>query len=258
MRRPAAALWARRRLLFALGLVALFAAGCGSTASDVSVNIGDGTTTGGGGTFALSVQLLVALTVLSVAPSILLLATSFTRIVVALSLARTAIGVPSLPPNQVLVGLAFFLSLFVMKPTIDTVVRDAWDPYQAGTITSDAAIEKGTNALRGFMEAHVGEKELTLFVDLSGADPKPATIRAVPLETLVPAFVVSELSRAFLIGFLLAIPFVVIDLVVASALMSLGMVMVSPTQIALPFKLLLFVMVDGWALLSETIVRGFN
>jgi flagellar biosynthetic protein FliP len=247
---------ARLRRVGLLVLVALFASACASP--DVQVQIGDGDPAAGGGAFSLSVQLIVALTVLSVAPSILLMATSFTRILVVFGLVRNAIGIPSLPPNQVLIGLSLFLTLFVMRPTITTVVDTAWDPYNRGEISADVAIERGIDAFRDFMSVRVGEREIDAFIDLSGQTPAPASIEEVPLETLVPAFAVSELTRAFAIGFLLYIPFLIIDIVVAAALMALGMVMVSPIQIALPFKLLLFVMVDGWMLLSDTIVRSFG
>ena len=247
---------ARLRRVGLLVFVALAASACASP--DVQVQVGDGDPAAGGGAFSLSVQLIVALTVLSVAPSILLMATSFTRILVVFGLVRNAIGIPSLPPNQVLIGLSLFLTLFVMRPTITTVVDTAWEPYNQGQITSDVAIERGINAFRDFMSVRVGEREIDAFIDLSGQTPAPASIKEVPLETLVPAFAVSELTRAFAIGFLLYIPFLIIDIVVAAALMALGMVMVSPIQIALPFKLLLFVMVDGWMLLSDTIVRSFG
>ena len=247
---------ARLRRVGLLVFVALAASACASP--DVQVQVGDGDPAAGGGAFSLSVQLLVGLTVLSVAPSILLMATSFTRILVVFGLVRNAIGIPSLPPNQVLIGLSLFLTLFVMRPTITTVVDTAWEPYNQGQITSDVAIERGIGAFRDFMSVRVGEREIDAFVDLSGQTPAPASIEEVPLETLVPAFAVSELTRAFAIGFLLYIPFLIIDIVVAAALMALGMVMVSPIQIALPFKLLLFVMVDGWMLLSDTIVRSFG
>jgi flagellar biosynthetic protein FliP len=246
----------RLRTIGLLALVALSASACASP--DVQVQVGDGDPASGGGAFSLSVQLIVALTVLSVAPSILLMATSFTRILVVFGLVRNAIGIPSLPPNQVLIGLSLFLTLFVMRPTITTIVDTAYDPYTRGEISAEVALDRGVDAFRDFMGARVGERELDAFVDLSGQTPAPTSIDEVPTETLVPAFVVSELTRAFAIGFLLYIPFLIIDLVVAAALMALGMVMVSPIQIALPFKLLLFVMVDGWMLLSDTLVRSFG
>ncbi|HWP63666.1 MAG TPA: flagellar type III secretion system pore protein FliP [Candidatus Binatia bacterium] len=244
--------------LAGFGLLAVVLGGCaGSGAPSVSVQIGDGSAGSGGGTFALSLQLLVALTVLAVAPAILLMATSFTRIVVVLSLLRSAIGIPNLPPNQVLLGLALFLTLFVMAPVWGRIQTEAVEPYLAGRIDEAAAFAAATEPLRGFMLGQTRESDLATFIDLSRV-PRPATAADVPLEVLVPAFVTSELRTAFTMGFLLFVPFLVIDLVVASALMSMGMVMVPPTQIALPFKLLLFVLVDGWVLVVGSLVQSFG
>jgi len=185
------------------------------------------------------------------------MATSFTRIVVVLSLVRSAIGIPQLPPNQVLLGLSLFLTLFVMAPVWTKVNENAIQPYMAGTITSDQAIEAGSAPVRTFMLSQTRETDLQLFLDLS-KKPRPASVDEIPTEVLLPAFVTSELKTAFTMGFLLFVPFLVIDLVVASALMAMGMVMVSPTQIALPFKLLLFVLVDGWVLIVSSLVRSFG
>jgi flagellar biosynthetic protein FliP len=229
----------------------------GSGAPNVGVTVGDGTTTSGGGQFAVSLQLLIALTVLSVIPSILLMATSFTRFVVVLSLLRSAIGIPQLPPNQVLLGLSLFLTLFVMAPVLTKINTDAVQPYMAGTIDTDAAIAAGSAPLRRFMLSQTRDTDLQLFLDLSKRE-RPKTVDDIPTEVILPAFVTSELKTAFTMGFLLFVPFLVIDLVVASALMAMGMVMVSPTQIALPFKLLLFVLVDGWVLIVTTLVRSFG
>jgi flagellar biosynthetic protein FliP len=248
----------RLRWLALLGLVALVAGGCSSGgSSDISVQIGDGQAASGNGQFALSVQLLIAITVLSLVPAILMLATSFTRIVVVLSLLRSAIGIPNLPPNQVILGLSLFLTLFVMAPTIQQANNDAIQPYLNNAIDQDTALQKGIDPFRTFMLKQTREEDLEVFIELS-KEPRPATSKDVPLEVLLPAFVVSELKTAFTMGFLLYIPFLIIDLVVASALMSMGMVMVSPTQIALPFKLLLFVMVDGWVLVVQSLVKSFN
>jgi flagellar biosynthesis protein FliP len=246
---------ARVALLVALPLA--LGACSGSGAPNVGVTIGDGTAQSGGGTFALSLQLLVGLTILAIVPSILLMATSFTRIVVVLSLLRSAIGIPQLPPNQVLLGLSLFLTLFVMAPTLTKVNNDAIQPYMNGSIGSDQAIAAGTAPVRQFMLGQTREADLQLFLDLSRR-PRPATMDEIPTEVILPAFVTSELKTAFTMGFLLFVPFLVIDLVVASALMAMGMVMVSPTQIALPFKLLLFVLVDGWVLVVSTLVRSFG
>jgi flagellar biosynthetic protein FliP len=185
------------------------------------------------------------------------MATSFTRFVVVLSLLRSAIGIPQLPPNQVLLGLSLFLTLFVMSPVINKVNDEAIQPYLAGTIEADAAISAGSAPLRRFMLSQTREADLQLFLDLSDRG-RPETVEDIPTEVLLPAFVTSELKTAFTMGFLLFVPFLVIDLVVASALMAMGMVMVSPTQIALPFKLLLFVLVDGWVLIVTSLVRSFG
>jgi flagellar biosynthetic protein FliP len=242
-------------LVVALPLV--LGACSGSGAPTVGVTVGDGSSGSGGGQFALSLQLLIALTILSIVPSILLMATSFTRIVVVLSLVRSAIGIPQLPPNPVLLGLSLFLTLFVMAPVLTQVNETAIQPYMAGTLDSEAALEAGAEPMRKFMLSQTREADLTLFLELSKR-PRPETADDIPTEVLLPAFVTSELKTAFTMGFLLFVPFLVIDLVVASALMAMGMVMVSPTQIALPFKLLLFVLVDGWVLIVSSLVRSFG
>jgi flagellar biosynthetic protein FliP len=248
---------ARLGVLLALPLVLGACAGSGSGVPTVGVSVNDGSTASGGGTMALSLQLLIALTILAIVPSILLMATSFTRIIVVLSLLRSAIGIPQLPPNQVLLGLSLFLTLFIMGPVFTKVNDDAVQPYLAGAITSDQAIDKGIAPMRTFMLSQTSESDLSLFLDLS-KKPRPATADQIPVEVILPAFVTSELKTAFTMGFLLFVPFLVIDLVVASALMAMGMVMVSPTQIALPFKLLLFVLVDGWVLIVTSLVRSFG
>jgi flagellar biosynthetic protein FliP len=251
----------RRRLgLFLLfAFVVLVVAGCSSTNgnSDISVKVGDGQAASGNGQFSLSLELLVAMTVLSLVPAILMLATSFTRIVVVLSLLRSAIGIPNLPPNQVLLGLSMFLTFFVMSPVFSQANNNALQPYMNNTIDQNTAIQRGIDPFKQFMLKQTRSEDLQVFIDLS-KEPRPATANDVTMEVLLPAYVVSELKTAFTMGFLLYIPFLIIDLVVASALMSMGMVMVSPTQIALPFKLLLFVMVDGWVLVVQSLVRSFG
>jgi flagellar biosynthesis protein FliP len=250
----------RRRALRIALLVAIplvLTACSGSGAPTVGVSINDGSTGSGGGTFALSLQLLIGLTILAIVPSILLMATSFTRLIVVLSLLRSAIGIPQLPPNQVLLGLSFFLTLFIMAPVFTQVNANAIQPYMEGEISTDAALEAGLAPVRTFMLSQTGEQDLQLFLDLS-KQPRPETVEEIPTEVILPAFVTSELKTAFTMGFLLFVPFLVIDLVVASALMAMGMVMVSPTQIALPFKLLLFVLVDGWVLIVSSLVRSFG
>ena len=251
----------RRRIgLFLLfAFVVLVVAGCSSTNgnSDISVKVGDGQAASGNGQFSLSLELLVAMTVLSLVPAILMLATSFTRIIVVLSLLRSAIGIPNLPPNQVLLGLSMFLTFFVMSPVFTEANNNALQPYMNNTIDQNTAIQRGIDPFKQFMLKQTRSEDLQVFIDLS-KEPRPKTANDVTIEVLLPAFVVSELKTAFTMGFLLYIPFLIIDLVVASALMSMGMVMVSPTQIALPFKLLLFVMVDGWVLVVQSLVRSFG
>jgi flagellar biosynthetic protein FliP len=251
----------RRRIgLFLLfAFVVLVVAGCSSTNgnSDISVKVGDGQASSGNGQMALSLELLVAMTVLSLVPAILMLATSFTRIIVVLSLLRSAIGIPNLPPNQVLLGLSMFLTFFVMSPVFSEANNNALQPYMNNTIDQNTAIQRGIDPFKQFMLKQTRSEDLQVFIDLS-KEPRPATANDVTMEVLLPAYVVSELKTAFTMGFLLYIPFLIIDLVVASALMSMGMVMVSPTQIALPFKLLLFVMVDGWVLVVQSLVRSFG
>ena len=245
------------RLLLLVAVVAFVVAGCSSNgSSDISVKVGDGQASNGNGQMALSIQLLLAITILSLVPAILMLATSFTRIVVVLSLLRSAIGIPNLPPNQVIMGLSLFLTLFVMSPVLTKANNDALQPYMANTIDQNTALQRGIDPFRQFMLKQTRNEDLQVFIDLS-KEPRPATANDVTLEVLLPAYVVSELKTAFTMGFLLYIPFLIIDLVVASALMSMGMVMVSPTQIALPFKLLLFVLVDGWVLLVGSLVKSF-
>lgn len=202
------------------------------------------------------VQLVIGLTVLSLAPGILMTVTSFTRIVVALSLLRTGIGAPGVPPNPVIICLALFLSFFVMQPTFEK----AWDagvaPYADGRIDERQALERASAPLRSFMLAQARPEDLALFVQLSG---KPAPERAsVPMGVLIPAFMISELRRAFEIGFLLLLPFLVIDLAVSAVLMAMGMMMLPPTSIALPMKIIFFVLVDGWSLVAGSLVKSFG
>lgn len=204
------------------------------------------------GGLSRTVMIVLLLTVGSIAPGILLLMTSFTRFVVVLGLAKNAIGVPTLPPAQVLVGLALFLTFFVMGPVLTQVNEDAIQPMLAGTITQDVAWNRGYAPLREFMLAQTREADLQLFTDLSG--DRPASPEDVPASTLVPAFVISELRTAFVIGFIVFVPFLVIDFVVSAVLMSMGMVMLPPVFISLPLKLLLFILVDGWSLLVGSLV----
>jgi flagellar biosynthetic protein FliP len=203
-----------------------------------------------------SLKILLVLTVLSLAPSILILTTAFTRIIVVFGFLRSALSTQQMPPNQVLVGLALFLTLFVMYPTWSKVYNDAWVPYAANQISQEDALAKAGGHMKDFMLKQTREKDLALFVNLAKL-PQPNTPQDVPFYVVVPAFVISELKTAFMIGFLLFIPFLVIDLVVSSTLMSMGMMFLPPTLISLPFKLLLFVMVDGWSLVAQYLVQSF-
>lgn len=203
-----------------------------------------------------SINLLVLLTVLTLAPSILILMTSFTRIIVVFSFLRSALGTQQSPPNQILIGLAMFLTFFIMAPVYNDIMASAVNPYLEETITQEEAIEIGEKPIKEFMLRQTREKDLALFIQLSNSDI-PDEAMEMGLEVIVPAFVISELKTAFQIGFLIFIPFVVIDLVVASILMSMGMFMLSPVMISLPFKILLFVMVDGWHLIVKSLVESF-
>jgi flagellar biosynthesis protein FliP len=211
---------------------------------------------GGGQSYSLSLQVLLFMTALTFIPAMLLMMTSFTRIVIVLSLLRQALGTQSTPPNQVVVGLSLFLTLFVMGPTLDQVYANAWQPFSADKISMDQALDAASKPMKVFMLRQTREKDLQFFIDISQS-PKPATPADVSMKTLIPAYVISELKTAFQIGFMVFIPFLIIDLVVASILMAMGMMMVSPALISLPFKLMLFVLVDGWTLLMGSLVQSF-
>ncbi len=241
-----------RRLAGLAAFLGVTMAAGAATAQSISVDLGSG-----GGVTGQIVRLVLLLTVLSLAPSILVMVTSFTRIVIVLSFLRTAIGLQQTPPNAVLVSLALFLTAFVMAPTLETSWRDGIKPLIEESIDEGTAIERATAPLRGFMLEQVRGKDLELFVDLSGIEA-PEEIEAMPLRVLVPAFMISELRRAFEIGFLIFVPFLVIDMVVAAILMSLGMMMLPPVMISLPFKLIFFVLVDGWFLVVGSLVRSFG
>jgi flagellar biosynthetic protein FliP len=213
-------------------------------------------TQGGGQTYTLTLQVLALMTALTLLPAILLMMTAFTRIVIVLGILRQALGAGQTPPNQVLIGLALFLTLFVMAPVVDRINTEAVQPYMAGTMDSVTALQKSIVPLKSFMLEQTRESDIATFVRISGGQGY-ASPEDVPLSVLVPAFVTSELKTAFLIGFLIFIPFVIIDLVVASVLMSMGMMMLSPVLISLPFKLMLFVLVDGWALVMGTLTSSF-
>lgn len=211
---------------------------------------------GGGQNYSLSIQMLLFMTGLTFIPAMLLMMTSFTRIIIVLSLMRQALGTNTTPPNQVLLGLALFLTLFIMGPTLDQVYTTAWQPYSADKISFDQALDAASKPMKTFMLRQTREKDLEFFIEVSQS-PHPATRADVSMKTLIPAYVISELKTAFQIGFLVYIPFMIIDLVVASILMAMGMMMVSPAMISLPFKLMLFVLVDGWTLLMGSLVQSF-
>ncbi len=241
-----------------VALVAALAAGflglavAVASAQDISINFGQSTSVS-----ERALQLVALITLLSIAPSIVVMVTSFTRIVVVLSLLRSAIGLQTAPPNSVMVSLAVFLTAFVMAPTFNRAYDDALKPLADGSIEIEQAIERGSPPFHEFMRNHVREKDLELFLDLA-KEKLPTAPEDLSFRVLIPSFMISELRRAFEIGFLLYLPFLVIDLVVASILMAMGMMMLPPATISLPFKLIFFVLVDGWNLVAGSLVRSFG
>ncbi|MFP4973902.1 flagellar type III secretion system pore protein FliP [Paenibacillus sp. CN-4] len=223
---------------------------------NIDIQIGNGE--GGNGTSSISILLLV--TVLSIAPAFLVLMTSFTRIVIVLGFIRTSLGTQQMPPNQVLVGLALFLTLFIMTPTLTQVNDVALQPYLKGEINQTEAFDRAADPMKKFMFDQTHEKDLLLFMKYTGytGDTKPETYSDIPLTVMVPAFAISELKTAFTMGFLIFIPFLVIDIVVSSTLMAMGMMMLPPVMISLPFKIMLFVLVDGWYLVIQSLLNSFN
>jgi flagellar biosynthetic protein FliP len=211
---------------------------------------------GGGQTFSLTIQTLLFLTSLTFLPAILLMMTSFTRIIIVLSLLRQALGTVQAPPNQVLIGLSLFLTFFVMAPVFDQMYREAYVPFSEQRLGFNDALERASQPLKGFMLRQTRQSDLALFAQIAKEPPLPGPDQ-VPMKILVPAFVISELKTAFQIGFVVFIPFLIIDLVVSSVLMSMGMMMLSPVIISLPFKVMLFVLVDGWNLLVGSLVQSF-
>ncbi len=210
----------------------------------------------GGTEYSLSLELIIVMTLLSLLPSILILMTSFTRIIIVLSLLRQAMGTAQTPPNQVLVGIALFLTLFIMNPILQNIYDDALEPVQNEEITFEEGLDRARIPLQQFMLGQTREKDMVLFMEMSETDPVD-DVADLPLTVLMPAFITSELKTAFTIGFLIYIPFIIIDLVVASVLMSMGMMMLSPMMISMPFKLLLFVLVDGWGLVTGSLVSTY-
>jgi flagellar biosynthetic protein FliP len=238
------------RKRYILSFVVAVAIPTSAFAQNATINLGQGSVSG------RAIMLVMMLTVLSLAPGILMTVTSFTRIVVALSLLRTGIGAPGVPPNPVIISLALFLSFFVMAPTF----QQAWDqgvnPYSAGKLTEQQAFVRTSEPFRQFMLTHVRTDDLKLFSGLSGKPP--VAVAETPLTTLMPAFMISELRRAFEIGFLLLLPFLIIDMAVSAVLMAMGMMMLPPPTIALPMKIIFFVLVDGWALVAGSLIRSFG
>ena len=244
-----------RRVTVVAGVAAILAAGVVSAAAqDISINLGAGD---GGGLTERVIQLIALLTVLSLAPSILVMMTCFTRIVVVLSLLRTALGTATAPPNAVIVSLALFLTAFVMGPALQSAYDAGVRPLMNNEISTEEAFTRGVGPLRAFMQKNVREKDLKLFADMSH-EAAPASPEEMSLRILVPAFMISELKRAFEIGFLLFLPFLIIDLVVASVLMSMGMMMLPPVVVSLPFKLIFFVLVDGWSLVAGSLIQSYG
>ncbi len=212
------------------------------------------------GNSAQTVEILVMLTLITLLPSILIMMTAFTRIIIVLSFLKNAMGLQQTPPNQVLIGIAIFLTLFIMSPVIDEINTEAYAPYKNEEISQDEFFDRASKPLKIFMLKQTGNDELQMYVDMSNDEEvkNPESVEDLPLTVVMPAFVTSELKRAFIIGFLLYIPFLIIDMIVSSVLMSMGMMMLPPVMISMPFKLLLFVVIDGWSLLFKTLISTFN
>ncbi len=215
------------------------------------------TSNAGSSSLSASLQMLLVLTVLALAPSILIMMTSFTRIIVVLHFVRSALGTQTTPPNQVMVGLALFLTMFIMSPVISNVNANCVQPFQKGELTQEEALNEGLKPIREFMFKQTSRSDIKLFLDIEGKNTEVASEDEVPTMVLMPAFIISELRTAFIIGFLIYLPFIVIDMVVASTLMSMGMMMLPPTTISMPFKILLFVLADGWNLVIGQVVETF-
>jgi len=242
--------------LAGLALMALlpFEAAFAQAAGIPAFNVSEGD---GGSTYSLSLQILALMTALTVLPSLVLGMTSFTRIIIVLSILRQAMGTQQTPPNQVLVAIALFLTLFIMAPTLTTLNNEVLTPYFDGAMPAEAAPANGSEIMKRFLVQNTRVNDLIMFTEMMGDQPY-ASAEDVPLNVLLPAFITSELKTAFQIGFLLFLPFLVIDMVIASTLMSLGMMMLSPMLVALPFKLLLFVLVDGWAMTVGSLVATYS
>lgn len=249
----------RKKIILACLLLVLFSfisvtAASAEPIPNIGIQVGN-SDKGQPGATSLSIILLI--TVISVAPALLVLMTSFTRIVIVLGFVRTSLGTQQMPPNQVLVGLALFLTLFIMAPTFSAMNETALQPYLKGDITQSQALDKASVPIKTFMFSHTREKDLMLFMKYTKLE-KPKNYQEIPLTVIVPAYAISELKTAFQMGFMIFIPFLVIDIVVASTLMAMGMMMLPPVMISLPFKILLFVLVDGWYLVVKSLLLSFN
>ena len=232
----------------------------GQEGVDAKTDINDGFSivyNNGEGTISGALKILIVLTVITLAPSLLIMLTSFTRIIIVLHFLRTALGTQTAPPNQVLIGLALFLTLFIMSPIFSQINTEAIQPFDAGEITQTEAIETGLAPIREFMYEQTQRKDLKMFCDISGVDYDLDNLEEISITVLIPSFIVSELRSAFIMGFIIYIPFIVIDMVVASVLMSMGMMMLPPTTISMPFKILLFILADGWNLVIGNVVKTF-
>ncbi len=252
-RRPGRLWWAAGALL--LGLLLLPACTADASMGSTHLRVENGSSSGGPASSGL--ELFFLLTLLSLLPTLLLMVTSFTRVIIVLSFARNAIGVPQLPPNQVVLGLALFLTVFIMAPVWKDVNANALQPYLSGEISQKEAVNRAVVARRGFMFKQTRERDLALFMEMAH-EPRPRNQDDVPTWVLVPSFIVSELKTAFQMGFVIFIPFLIIDMIVSSALMAMGMIMLPPVIVSLPFKVLLFVMVDGWDLIVRSLVMSFH
>ena len=248
--------WLRRASGLLLPFVLAVGAQAQSTAQPLKLNIDLSGGTAGIGDLSVSVQIVILMTLLTLAPSIVMLMTSFTRIVIVLGFVRQAIGVPSAPSNQIIVGLSMFLTFFIMTPVVDRIHDDALQPYIDGTIKSVEALQRAQTPLKEFMLRQTRTRDIEFFLELGGYGPTP--VKDLPMRIVIPSFVLSELQTAFQMGFLVFLPFLVIDFLVSTVLMALGMMMMPPTIVALPFKLLLFVLVDGWELVVRSLVQSFT
>lgn len=247
-------------LMMALGIVMFctinaYAAPSTADLPQLNISLGDGKSTSQ--EYVSSIKILIFFTIISLLPSIVIMMTSFTRIIVVFSFLKSAMGIQQAVPNQILTGLAIFLTLFIMAPVYNEMNTNAIQPYLQNTITQEQAIEEASKPLKEFMLNQTYKKDLELFVDINGIDKENLTKENVSFTALIPAFAISELKTAFQIGFLIYLPFLVIDMVISSVLMSMGMFMLPPTMVSLPFKLILFVMVDGWYLLVKSLIQSF-